>query len=322
MKQLFTLIFCVFTMSLSAQTQEPVEPDYIESGYYQLIYEADIAYKEGNEDLAFEKYEEAEKRCPLLNQPMYGEMECYSILLLKRGMYDKALHYIEKMATEYGAVSLAFVYLFYEEGTMLDDISAVYPNFADSIAPAILAKANDFYTPERQLMIDELTTMLENEQSVRYELEDARNDASKPQEDIKLIGQRMKEIDKYNAGRMIEIIEQYGFPNSRLYGSNNPRLVGIDVIFAHNYDNETLRELAMEHVRKGNCAPRLYGFIVDRERLDLGEGFVYWIYDNAGEDRIEDIEHLDERRIAIGMPTREMEIRRNELMKQREQGEL
>jgi len=81
-----------------------------------------------------------------------------------------------------------------------------------------------------------------------------------------------------------------------------------------------LRDLAWQYVQSGEFSPREYGFVLDKWQefknvTKEHKVWLYGIYDNISDDRIIDIEHIDERRKAIGMPTREMEKRRRELMK-------
>jgi hypothetical protein len=288
----------------SAHSQEAIELDYIKSGYYQLIHEADIASLEGNEDLAFEKLAEAEKRCPMINQPLYYEMQKYSALLMKRKQFDKALYYMDKLSAEYGTFDNKAYRVLEKDSLLMNELLLEYPNFIDSVVPAMKQKAADFFTPERQAVIEELIAIRNKDQGVR-------KDKTRSEEAY----QKMQEVDQENAEQLLAIMQKHGYPNTRLYGQENHRWVaGVEVVFIHNYENEILRELLLEYVRKGEASPDQYGFMIDRERLDMQTPYVYAIYNNITDDQIEDIEHVDERRLSIGMPTREMERRRNELI--------
>jgi hypothetical protein len=73
--------------------------------------------------------------------------------------------------------------------------------------------------------------------------------------------------------------------------------------------------MLLRFVREGKYEPSSYGFFVDRKMLDKHKKFIFAIYKSTEDNKIEDIENLDKRRLSIGMPTREMENKRNELLK-------
>jgi hypothetical protein len=300
-----------FYFAQGVQAQNTTKPDYITSGYYQLVYEADIAHLEGNDDLAFEKLSEAEKCCPLLNQLMYSEMELYSSLLVKKRMFTQALYYAEKLATEYGSLSILFNDL-EDDSLLLNELLVEYPAFIDSIVPSLLSKCDGFYTPEREVLLEELSGMCERDQTVRVGWETARKDSL----EFAAVRQRMKQVDTENAKRIFEIIDQYGFPGLKLLGNKNPHLpTGIPGMFMHISDHEKIEDIILQFVRDGECPPDLYATIIDRKTM-LVKGkktCIYAAYSNTTDDQIIDIAHLDERRLSIGMPTREMEKKRKEL---------
>ena len=70
----------------------------------------------------------------------------------------------------------------------------------------------------------------------------------------------------------------------------------------------------MQYIRDGKCSPGTYAVVMDHENLRTHQQAIYGIYANKPDDLIADIEHLDERRISIGLPTREMEKKRKVLM--------
>ena len=106
-KHFFLLAFTlVFSFSVIKGENNHAH-DYIVSGYYQLIYKAEIAYLEGDYDLAFALLQEAESRVPLINQRTYREIDLYIWLLIKNGQYDKAIYYMEHLAVSYGHFSLS-----------------------------------------------------------------------------------------------------------------------------------------------------------------------------------------------------------------------
>jgi hypothetical protein len=309
--------FCLGIISInSLQAQDTCKCDYIASGYYQLVYEAEIARLEGNDRLAYEKLQQAEKTCTLLNQPLYHEMELYSRLLLKNEDFDKSIHYMEKLATEYGKMPDNILFILDEDSVLKNDLLLKYPAFDDSILPAIMQKCNDFYTPERKQLIAELTEMTKIDQEVRGK----RNMKINPEDDPAYI--ILKQTDSINAKHFFEIVKKYGYPNMKRFGDNfqNMRLLaGIQVMIVHISCSFNIEEMILQYVRDGECEPNLYGFIIDKGILEgkWKKNSLYGIWENVRDDKIIDVLHLDERRIAVGMPTREMENKRNELIDKR-----
>ncbi|MDR1652714.1 MAG: hypothetical protein LBS01_03510 [Prevotellaceae bacterium] len=72
-------IFCILVAIAFTPDVKKCNCDYISSGYYQLIYEADIAYLSGDRNTAFEKITEAKLLCPLIQQRLYSEISKYMI---------------------------------------------------------------------------------------------------------------------------------------------------------------------------------------------------------------------------------------------------
>jgi hypothetical protein len=289
--------------------QVETKQNYIASGYYQLVYEADIAHWEGNDNLAYEKLQAAENTCNLLNRFPYREMELYIILLLKNKNLDKVIHYMEKLASEYGKnpyqIHVEAGGLGKNKDTIfVRNLLAEYPALNDSVLPAIIQKYNEFYTPEREKLIAELKDMSESDQAVRTETNFPESEKN------------MKETDIQNANRFFEILKKYGYPNLKRYGERNLYMLSNGMIM-HISDHFNIEEMILQYVQAGECEPELYGLIIDRKdfffRLRDGK-CLYAAYTNTGDDLIIDIDRVDERRMTIGMPTREMERKRNELL--------
>jgi hypothetical protein len=317
MKKLLAIFFILEIISISAlYAQNDEKCDYIASGYYQLVYEAEIAWGEGNDSTAFDRLQKAEACCPILNQLESQEMEMFSELLLKNEQYDKALFYMGKLATEYGKIPFLPLEKIQNDSILSKKILAEYPAFYDSIYFALIQKRDDFYTPERQMLTAQLTEWTNEDQNIRYELIDALKKADTLS--IASIRLRMNRIDSINAVRFLDFISKYGFPNARIYGENNRLLNGkIAALLMHLGVRciENLDEIVLEYIRRGECGAHVYGSIVDKRILESREKkYLYAIFSNTKDDEIDDIEHLDERRIAVGMPTRETERRIRELI--------
>ena len=305
---LFSVLFLLFSFFSAVKGENEIAHDYIASGYFQLIYKADIAYLEGNYDLAFALLQEAEKRVPLINQRVYREIELYIWLLTKNGQYDKAIYYMEHLAVNYGQHPFGITFRFYNNPDVKNRFIENNPDFFETTLLEIWEKSESFYTPGRLELIQLLTEMTYNDQRVRT--------LSEGQEVLDF--EKMLQADSINKVKFLEIVEKYGFPNERLLGSRDFRLhTGIDAMIVHFSDDKEIQELLLHFVRMGKASPSLYGFFVDRRMAHQRKQRIFGAATNVTDDRIYDVENVDKRRLAIGMPTREQERRRRELIAER-----
>ena len=309
------LIHVLNVASYSLQAQDSCKCNYIESGYYQLVYEADIAYLEGKDSLAYEKLQKAEQTCPLLNQFPYQEMELYGRLLLKYNNFSKAIYYMEELATEYGKEPFYILAALEKDSILTGNLLLEYPAFNDSILPAIMQKYNEFYTSERKQLAAELTNILNSDQEVR-----ANWEKKSKQADSTVFFEEMYKTDSLNAKRFFEIVAKYGYPNGKRYGNNFKNMnlsIRIAALIVHISTYFDIEEMILQYVRNGECEPMLFASIIDKGILEgkWKKTSLYGVWQNFRDDQIIDILHLDDRRMSIGMPTRAMEKRRNELMK-------
>jgi hypothetical protein len=295
------IAFCILCF-LSVQAQNSNSYNYITSGYYQLVYEADIAHMEDNDSLAFALLQQAEMRCPLINQGRYQEIDLYCHLLLKNGQFNKAIAYMDSLAINYGTLPVSVFKNLGTDSIMRKELLLNVPDFYDSIFPKLFAKSNSFYTSEKDSLVTILNEMGYNDQNIRQGWKNRQTfDFNK-----------MQKTDSINLVKIFEIIDKYGFPNERLFGSKDFLLpLTIDAICMHNYESQKLQEMLIRFVREGKCSPHTYGFFVDRRMLDERKKHIFAIYSNVTDDRIFDLEFVNQRRLSIGMPTREMEQRRN-----------
>jgi len=331
-QKIFATVVTLCVLSVfSIKAQEERKYDYIASGYYQLVYDADIAHLEENDNLAFAKLQEAEKRCPLINTLFYDEIELYCHLLIKNRQYEKAFSYMDTLATNYGYFPCVVfgdfekdtiffkdflanpdfydvVHFYSEKDTVLSkDFLSKNPDFYNVLFPNLLAKSKSFYTHERDSLTTVLKEMCENDQKVRVGWEDKKTFDAK----------KMQQTDSINYDKILQIIEIYGFPNEKLYGRRGQNILlsfRLQAMFVHSFESQKLQEMLIKFVREGKCSPNLYGLFVDRRMLDEHKKYIFGTYTNVKDDRIFDIEYLDKRRMSIGMPTREMERKRNELI--------
>ena len=292
------LLGVLFANFLNAQNLQ--KPNYITSGYYQLIYEADTAYLVGNYEYAYKKIQEAETKMPLIEQPNYYEISNYIELLIEHLNYKKALHYIEILVKNYGYPI--------EKFENKDYFTNLQQNTNwDKLKKQLSKLYEKFYKKVDKNLLNTLIEMCENDQKVRNE------------EDSDTKWQHLNEVDSINTLKMKEIFKNYGFPNAKMLGYSNyepnelySRIKVMLMHFIEIQDTAYFKPVLLKFIEKGECAPQVLGSYVDsRDRFNMEkQKYTYGTYYNT-RDQIKDFENLDERRKAIGMPPFEIDLKIN-----------
>ncbi|MDR2126634.1 MAG: hypothetical protein LBP63_07380 [Prevotellaceae bacterium] len=306
----YILLLCSVS-SLTGQNKHNNKYDYIASGYYQLVYEADIAHLEGNDNLAFEKMQQAAERCPIVNVLMCNEMELYCRLLMKHGQYEKAIAYMDTLANEYGKFPIEVLIDIGKDDNLSKNLLKEVPDFYLSKMPKLLRDIEWYYYEiKRDSIVNILINIFASDQNVRMATENEPVNVAK-----------MIETDNVNYKRLFQLIDKFGFPNTRLYGSANTKITNnLTALLMHITDHEDIADTILQFVREGQCEPDLYGIVVDRKILlkslrEHGKPMcLYCPFSNTSDEEIIDAENLDERRIAIGMPSRAIQRKRIELL--------
>jgi hypothetical protein len=317
---IITFILLTFSVaSLTGQSEHKAKCDYIASGYYQLVYEAEIAYLEGSDSLAFAKLQEAESRCPLINQFKSREIDLYCRLLMKNGQFDKAISYMDTLANKYGIFSANALIEIGKDEDLAKDLLKEIPDFYLSIIPKLLKDSELYYFSQtRDSIVIILTEIGAKDQRLRQSIREEANYNA-------LHYAELRKNDILNYNQLFQLIYKFGFPNMKLYGccTNVKMQEKLDIVFMNIASQKNIVDTILQFVREGQCEPDLYGLIFDRttmiKAISKGEKpmSTYGKFTNGNDNEIIDIEHLDERRMSIGMPTREMENKRTELILQR-----
>ena len=135
---------------------------------------------------------------------------------------------------------------------------------------------------------------------------------------------RMEEVHKRNATRLKEIIAQHGWPGRSLVGEDGA--VAAWFIAQHAISDPPFQrhvlELLREAAHRGEVSAMAVAFLEDRIRACEGRPQIYGTQFEPDEHGIpqpcpiEDPEHVNERRLAIGMNT--IEERTRELQKEQQ----
>jgi hypothetical protein len=308
MKNLFIIPFIAGFLFMACTSQKKqCDCDYIDSGYYQLIYEADIAWLSDDRNTAFEKISQAKSLCPLIEQKMYYEISKYIDLLTERKQYDEAKSYIEELVRDYG-----YTVEYLEKQ---DYFAELEKNIDWNGFKYHLTKlSEDFYSKVDTALVAQLIEMRRIDQKVR------RNYYSKNWTADSMA--MMQKTDSVNEQKIKYILDNYGYPNDKLVGRTNTHrpppfidIVDINIMLMHFDDTAYFRPKFLEFIRKGECPPINLGRFIDSyQRRDTAKlKFIYGTYSNSL-DKVKDLPDLDNRRKAIGMPTLEMQQKRDSLI--------
>lgn len=132
---------------------------------------------------------------------------------------------------------------------------------------------------------------------------------------------RMLEVHQRNGKRLAEVIEQYGWPRKSLVGEDGAEAAWL--ILQHDISNPTLQRRCLpllEAAAKAGEVPLWQpAYLLDRIRCNEGKSQVYGTqFDWDGHGRmsplpVEDIEHVDERRAAVGLGPLEEDIQKRRI---------
>ncbi len=319
----YFLLFLMILFCDLMRAQESCKPcNYIDSGYYQYVYQGDLEMLKGNQKKAYQYFQKAEKACPMIQTMGYYEMYKYTTLLLEYKEYKKALYYMN--------------YLIANNGYKLDDFSSlknyqklnttlgwdsIYTDFADK-------EANFRFDT---ILVEKFQEMGERDQRDRRKMDSRFYDGSSYRNENKILFDSLlllvKHSDDTNYFELMELFDVYGFPLAK---NNKLSPYAQSVIWSSLLDifihiGDTARTIPIESyllslIANGDCPPLLYACLIDRRKLNHGELYIYGIYDQdingnpIFPDHVYDPENMDKRRIFIGIPPLQMEYERRKLL--------
>lgn len=146
----------------------------------------------------------------------------------------------------------------------------------------------------------ELLQRMAEEQKLRMELIDRPNDEE--------IAKRMMEVDQQNTVWLELVIQQHGWPGKSLVGDDGSNAVFLIVQHSpnHVFQKQCLAWLE-QAVNQGEAEAKSLAYLTDRVRMTEGKKQIYGTQGQYQPDGkivpapIEDEEHVDERRQAIGL---------------------
>lgn len=287
---LFFLLFPSLLWSKSSKFEKSDSSiDYIESNYYQYIALADLAYLQKDYQTAYRYYHKAEKAAPLLNRAPYYENKRYIELLLKKGKYEKAEHYLSKLIQDgypldYFQHDESFWSLVKQDKGMLVRLGKLTSQIIpDSIYISKIKDLEQIHKSYQKLNSDKLN-----------------------KEELLKLDSLSNEMEVH----FLRIIDDFDFPTLANIGWENLYFLQreLSTIMAHIAKPHLLYYRMLTSIREGKCDPYLLGILVDAyclqrtHRGNFFEKFIYGVYINVEEKQLYDPKGLDKRRKEIGLP--------------------
>lgn len=288
---LFILIFCNFLFSQGNKK----EYDYIKD-YYQFVYEGQYNYEIGNDTLAYNLLKKAESNCPLLNQSGIYEIDILARLSAIFGKSNESLDYIEILMKKFGYKFSQF------------ENESVFESLKSKSKWGKLKKNSDKIYKEYLKTVNfslrnEIKSIVAKDQEIRVrEVIDNKE---------------LDSIDKIHEERLKVIIKDFGYPYENLLG--NETLLAdeftpdINVLITHFKDVEYWKPLFLDLIRKGKAPAYIYGNLVDSTERQ-GSYFIYAVNSNVLPNEIVDFDKIDERRIAVGLSTWDLQQKMYEII--------
>jgi len=300
MKYILVLLFIAIT---SFQKDNKSECDYI-ANYYQKIYKADIEYQTENYEKAFELYQDAFNSCEPIDIPGINEFNNFAELCAILDKNDLSLEFIKKYISRgYGIKGML-------QNSNFDNV------FASQ-------KGKELLTNYEQLKNDALSKL---NLSLRNEIKEMkREDQKYRNENYQENKNKQKVIDEYNTSRIIEIFNEFGYPNESIIGGYpiDKSQVHISVMLLHTSDSIRMNYFVpklTEFVKNGTCPPEVLGSIIDQYYLYNGEPQINGTYTKQGggySNMISDLKKVDSNRISIGLPPLELKEKKDSILRQR-----
>ena len=287
-KILFFLLISVVGFSQKKKINE--EYDYI-NNYYQFVYQAHYEYLNENYQKAYDLLKTAEKNCPLLNQMGIYEPTILAECAAKLGKYKEAFDYIELTLKEFGTKFSSI------------ENDSVFNELKSSKRWKKIKNSAEKYFDDYSKRVDfdlrkELNFMKKEDQRVRTNGFDAEG---------------AKIVDSINNEKLKKIVAECDcYPNYSLNLVGNYDVDEFDpeisVLIMHIRSNKAdyWKPIFLDLIKRGRAPADIYGNLID-SNLRVNGIFQYGIYSNTKEDKIDDFENLDKRRIAVGLSPWQLE---------------
>lgn len=295
MKYFTIILLFIFT---SCKTLQKSGCNYI-TDYYPIIYKADLEFITQNYEKAFELYQDAFKSCPPPKELTYGEIGNFAETCAILGKNDLAVEYMKKDIQR----GMEIKWMQQNE------------NFNKFFASKQGKKLISDYDHLRQTALSSFNLEL-REELKKMIIEDQKYRPGNYRENV----DKQEAIDDYNTKRIIEIFNDFGFPNETVTGnySIDQLDVRINGMLLHTSDSIRINYFVpkiTEFVINGTCRPETLASIIDQYHLYKGRPQIYGTYGigKKYDNMLSDRKIVDSNRISVGLQPLESKEKRDSI---------
>src|SRR5699024_2353707 len=228
-----TLTFLLFSILISCSNKEKAKCNYI-TDYYPNTAKAEVEFYLGNYEKAFDYYQKAFKNCEAIKMGTHHDTDNFAKVCAALGKNDLAIDYIEKTISKGGSLQG------FENDKIFNDI------FKTERGKKLIA----VYDTRRKEYTNSLNMTLRAELQVMIEI------------DQRLVDQQEKRdsVFKVNDKRLVEIFEEFGYPNEQIVGNYGIDFTSADptILLLHTSDSIRINYFipkVKEFVKNGQCPP-------------------------------------------------------------------
>ncbi|MDC6388061.1 tetratricopeptide repeat protein [Maribacter sp. PR1] len=270
----------------SCQQTEKTDCNYI-TDYFPHTTKAEIEFYSGNYETSFQDFQKAFLSCQSLAIGNHNDIGLFAKVCAELGKEDLALDFIEKRIAVGGTIGE-----FQNEN--------IFDNLLNSKRGK---KIVSDYEQKRAKFISSLNLDLRSEIQNMIRLDQQLNST-------KLQDSMFQVNDK----RLVQIIDEYGYPNEQIIGPYNLDQINSDptILLLHTDDSIRINYFIpriKKFIEKGKCSPYTLGTVLDNLELFNGKPQTHGTYlQNGGghANMISDIQKVNANRKNIGLPTIEM----------------
>lgn len=257
--------------------------------YFPLVNKADIAFRLGNYEEAYEYYHKAFSFCKAKNTTNYYELIKFADASVILKQYEDVFEALTAMVLQ-GRELKGF------------KSKAIYDEFFRSK-----------YGQRLEVRYDSLRSQYLENVNVGLQLQLNRmlsNDQLHRGRNVNKQYSALDSIDTLNEQFLINIFENYGYPTEEMVG---PISVGnktdLTLILLHTLDSIRMNYFVpklKQFIQEGTASPYTLGSIIDQYYIYNGEAQIYGTYKSENglyQNMIDDIVEVDRNRASIGLPT-------------------
>ena len=281
------LTIIIFSLLVSCSSKEKSECNYI-TDYYPNTANAEFEFYSGNYEKAFDYYQKAFQNCDAIKIGTHHDTDKFAKICAELGKNDLAIDYIEKTITKGGLLNR------FQNDEIFNNI------FKTERGKKLIAE----YDKRREDYLKSLNMDLRAELQAMIEI------------DQRLVGQQEKRdsVFKVNDKRLIEIFDEFGYPNEQVVGNYGIDFTSTDptILLLHTDDSIRLNYFipkVKEFVKNGKCPPNTLGTMYDNLELFNKQPQTHGTYEsqNGGyANMISDLSKVNANRAEIGLPSLKM----------------